>query len=153
MLYLTLPLKCEVWHAIKPGSTHHFYSPLKVSCTKSGRWPLLYYCSFLCVLHFNVESFVFSLIFEIRRGTVLVYPKFMYLVFMLHLLFSWCFVWWLVCFCVCVAFRCCVVVLLLYLMRFAWFWFVTPILFFVHGFMSFEQRYTTVAFIYKNFQM
>ena len=24
---------------------------------------------------------------------------------------------------------------------------VTPILFFVHGFMSFEQRYTTVAFI------
>ena len=32
---------------------------------------------------------------------VLVYPKFMYLVFMLHLLFSWCFVWWLVCFCVC----------------------------------------------------
>ena len=51
---------------------------------------------------------------------------------------------------VCVAFRCCVVVLLLYLMRFARFWFVTPILFFVHGFMSFEQRYTTVAFIYHH---
>ena len=47
-----------------------------------------------------------------------------------------------------VAFRCCVVVLLLYLMRFPQFWFVAPILFFVHGFMSFEQRYTTVAFIY-----
>ena len=48
---------------------------------------------------------------------------------------------------VCVAFRCCHVVLLLYLMRFPRFKFVTPILFFVHGFMSFEQRYTTVAFI------
>ena len=47
---------------------------------------------------------------------------------------------------VCVA--CCVVVLLLYLMRFPRFWFVTLILFFFHEFMSLEQRYTTVAFIY-----
>ena len=55
----------------------------------------------VCVLHFNVESFLFSLIFEIRRGTVLVYPTFMYLVLMLYLLFSWCFVCCLVRFCVC----------------------------------------------------
>ena len=27
---------------------------LKMSCTKSGKWSLLYYSSFLCVLHFNV---------------------------------------------------------------------------------------------------
>ena len=25
MLYLTLLLKCEVWHAKKPGSTQHFF--------------------------------------------------------------------------------------------------------------------------------
>ena len=30
------------------------FFPLKMSCTKSGIWPLLYYSSFLCVLHFNV---------------------------------------------------------------------------------------------------
>ena len=47
----------------------------------------------------------------------------------------------------CVTFWCCVVVPLWYLMRFPRFWFVAPVLFFVRGFMSFEQRYTTVAFI------
>ena len=120
MLYLTLPLKCEVWHATKPGSTHHFYSPLKVSCTKSGRWPLLYYCSFLCVLHFNVESFVFSLIFEILRPDVA-----RYLSIPNSCIWFSCYICysrgvlsdaWSVS--VCVTFRCYVVVLLLYLMRF-----------------------------------
>ena len=60
-----------------------FFS-LKMSCTKSGIWPLLYYSSFLYVLHFNVASFVFSNFLEkihnaIRRVTVLVYAKFMYM--------------------------------------------------------------------------
>ena len=30
------------------------FFPLKMYCAKSGMWPLLYYSSFLCVLHFNV---------------------------------------------------------------------------------------------------
>ena len=64
-----------------------------MSCTKSGIWPLLYYSSSVCVLHFNVVSFVFSYIWvwihiTIRRVTVLFYPKFMGLVLMLYLLFS-----------------------------------------------------------------
>ena len=52
VLYVTSPLKWEVLHATKPGSTHNFY--IRMPCTKSGKWPLLYYSSFLCVLHFNV---------------------------------------------------------------------------------------------------
>ena len=35
-------------------SFNTFFSSLKMPCTKSGKWPLLYYSSFLCVLHFKV---------------------------------------------------------------------------------------------------
>ena len=65
------------------------------------------------------------------------------MVLMLYVLFSWDA--WSVS--VCVTFQCYIVILLLYLMRFPRFWFVT-LFFCVHGLMSFEQRYTTVAFIY-----
>ena len=39
---------------------------LKMSCTKSGKWPLLYFSSFLCVLYFNVVFLLCrsSLIFD-----------------------------------------------------------------------------------------
>ena len=67
-------------------------------CTKSGKQPLLYYSSFVCVLHFNVV---------------------------------FCFV----------------KVLLLYLMRFPQFQFVSLICFFPNQFMNFEQPYITVVFI------
>ena len=43
---------------------------------------------------------------------------------------------------------CCVVVLLLYVMCFPQFYFVAWICFFLNRFMYFEQRYTSVAFIY-----
>ena len=97
-------------------------------------------------------SFVFSYIWvwihiTIRRFTVLFYPKFMYLVLMLYLFFSWDFVWCLVRFCVCYILMLCRCSPLIF-NAFPQFWFVTPILFFVHRFTSFEQRYTTVAFIY-----
>ena len=97
------------WNLTIQFSRDYFYfNPpffsLKMSCTKSGKWPLLYHSSFLCCVTFlrcvSVVLFVFSYIgvgihITIRRVTVLFYPKFMYLVLMLYLLFS------LVRFCVC----------------------------------------------------
>ena len=49
---------------------------LKMYCTKSGKWPLLYYSSFLCVLHFNVV-FLFcrsSLILYVFPSVLVCYP-------------------------------------------------------------------------------
>ena len=73
---------------------------LKMPCTKLGKLPLLYYSSFLCMLHFNV-------VFLLCRSS-LIFDTFPSV---------------LVC---------------------------NPDLFFLCRFMNFEQRYTTVAFIYPS---
>ena len=46
--YKSNPCKNSL-HATKPGSTYHFY--LKMPCTTSGKWTLLYYSLFLCVCY------------------------------------------------------------------------------------------------------
>ena len=55
-IFFNIVMKREVWLAIKPGSTHHFF--LKMSCSKSGIRQLLSKSSFLCMLafllHFSV---------------------------------------------------------------------------------------------------
>ena len=108
MLYLTMPSKCEVWHATIPGSTHHFFFKNVLYQVRKMAIVISQFVS-VCVTFLrcvSVVSFVFSYIWvwihiTIRRVTVLFYPKFMYLVLMLYLLFSWDFVWCLVRFCVC----------------------------------------------------
>ena len=85
--------------------------PLKMSCTKSG---ISGHCYILvrfsvCIAFWHcvsVVSFVFSCFWvwvhiAIKRVTVLVCPRFMCLVLVLYLLFSWDFVWCLFRFCVC----------------------------------------------------
>ena len=49
---------------------------IKMSCTKSGKWPLLNYSSFLCVLHFNVVFLLSrsSLIFDVFPSVLVCYP-------------------------------------------------------------------------------
>ena len=46
---------------------------LQMSCTKSGKWPLLYYSSVLCVLHFRVVFLLCRsspLIFDVFRSVL-----------------------------------------------------------------------------------
>ena len=77
---------------------HLYVSQCGVPCTKPGKWPLLYYRSFLCVLHFNV-------VFLLCRSSLIIdaFPSDLV---------------------------------------------GNSDLFFLYRVMNFEQRYTTVAFIW-----
>ena len=53
----------------------------KIPCTKSGKWPLLHYSSFLRVLHFNVMSLLCrsSLIFDTFPSVLVCNPNLFFL--------------------------------------------------------------------------
>ena len=104
LIHTRLTSDAQINTAIKVGglACHktRFIPPFfrKMPCIKSGKWPLLHYSSFMCVLHFGVVSLLCrcSLILD-------TFPSV------------------LVC---------------------------NPHLFFLYRFKNFEQRYTTVAFMY-----
>ena len=64
----------EVWHATKTRFNPIFFH--EMPCTKSGKWPLLHYSSFQCVLRFGVVSLLCrsSLIFDTFSSVLVCNP-------------------------------------------------------------------------------
>ena len=80
MLYLTLPLKCEVWHATKPVSKSglsriHVFGFDVIFVILIGFCLML--SPFLCVLHFNVVSLFSSCIYCVP-SILVCYPDFVF---------------------------------------------------------------------------
>ena len=114
--------------------------------------PIYLYCSpVMKCCHFNV---IFNIVIK-ARGLACHKTRFNPPFFFLKCTVSHenghCYI--IVRFCVCyILMLCfCCVVILLYLMRFPQFYFVTRICSFLNRFMNFKQRYTNVAFIYVIF--
>ena len=70
----------RVWHAIKPGSTHHFFINALYQIRKMTI-VTLYCSSFLCVLHFGVVSLLCrsSLIFDTFPSVLVFNPDLFFL--------------------------------------------------------------------------